>query len=260
VGIMQSGSARAGLVAAVVASAVSLAGPVSTAAADATVSVRGGDATSVVNCQNLAPDPVVQRNRCKAKAEAGTADLHDVDIYFAGEPVVQANGGGVGLISVGGGSATASAVCVNESGGVVRGRSINVCRARAQGGSVVLRNVQIVIHHEDGSTTTRRRDVFAAANRGARGNAWCASLTGSAPFCAAGAGGGDVLMHHVDVVEASGVRRTNVDLSVHGGDATAQVTCRNSSSGALVQINVCSATAKGGDALLRNVRLNVFED
>lgn len=257
--VVTSGRIRAGLAVAAAASGLSVTAAAFAAVQAETVRFDGGDAYDEVNCRNLAPDPIVQRNRCKAAAEGGHVSLQDVDIHFEAKAVLQVNGGSVDVVSVGGGDAAAAAVCINESGGTVAARSINVCRSRAQGGAVALRNVQIVIHRRDGSTVTRRRDVMAVANRAARGNATCVGLTGSAPTCDARAGGGAVEMRNVDLVESSGRTRTNVDVAVTGGDATALVHCRNSASGARVQINLCSATAKGGDAVLRNVRLHAYE-
>ena len=257
--IVLSGRVRAGLATTVAASVLSLSGSAFAGAQAETVRFDGGDAIDEVLCRNLAPDAVVQRNRCKAKAQGGEVALQNVEIHFEGPALVQVNGGGVDVVSVGGGDATAAAVCVNESGGVVAGKSVNVCRARAQGGAVLFRNVQIIVHRKNGTTTTRRRDVVAVANRPARSHVACAGLSAGTPRCDARAGGGNVEMRNVDLVESSGRTRTNVNISVTGGDATAIVLCRNSATGTKVQVNVCSATAKGGDAILRNVTLHAYE-
>lgn len=257
--LVTSGRSRAAAAAAVAVSALSVTAAAFAGAGAETVRFDGGDAYDEVQCRNLAPDAIVQRNRCKANAQGGHVNLQDVDIHFAGRAVMRVNGGDVDVVSVGGGDASAAAVCVNESGGVVAARSVNVCRSRAEGGTVALRNVQILIHRRDGSTVKRRRDIVGVAKRPARAAVACAALTGGAPTCDARAGGGAVEMRNVDLVEGSGRTRTNVNVSVTGGDATAIVRCRNSAGGARVQINVCSATAKGGDAILRNVRLHAYE-
>jgi hypothetical protein len=52
-----------------------------------------------------------------------------------------------------------------------------------------------------------------------------------------------------------------VTVSVTGGNAAATVLCSNEATGTgpRVQINKCTATAKGGDVSLQNVRLHVIE-
>ncbi len=257
--LVTSGRTRTAVVAAVAVSALAATGAAFGGAPAETVRFDGGDAFDEVLCQNAAVAPVVQHNRCQARAEGGHVSLQDVDIHFDGRAVVQVNGGEVDVISVGGGDAGATAVCVNDAGGTVTARSIDLCRSRAQGGAVTLRNVQVVLHRRDGSVVVRRRDLRAVATRPPRSEVRCASLAGVAPACDARAGGGAVEMRNVDLVERSGRTRTNIDVSVTGGDATAIVRCHNSATGVRVQINHCSATAEGGDATLRDVRLHAYE-
>lgn len=232
-------------------------GPPGARADAATVTIAGADATSTVDCRNQQPG--VQRNRCDARADGGSVTLRDVDVFFSGPTAaVQVNGGSVDVVSVGGGSASASAICVNQDGHVVGGARVSICRARAQGGKVALRNVQVVVHHANGTTTTRRRDLFAAGSRPSRHVAVCTQ--NSARDCSAGAAGGSVFMRNVTMVDrANGTTRTSVNLSVHGGDASARVFCGNFATTPSVQINKCSAIANGGDATLQNVRLHVYE-
>lgn len=252
------GRVRAGLASAVAISALSVSASALAGARTETVRFEGGDAYDEVQCRNLAPDAHVQQNRCKATARGGHVALQDVDIHFAGRAVAHVNGGAVDFVSVGGGDATAGAMCVNDSGGVSSAKSVNACHARARGGSVVMRDVQVIVHRQNGTTTTRRGNVVAVGNRPAHANVGCSGLSASTPRCDARAGGGSVEMRGVDLVEPGRTRR-GVDVSVTGGDATAIVHCRNSAGSAKVQINVCSATAEGGDAVMRNVRLHAYE-
>lgn len=224
------------------------------AVASGTVSITGADATSVTDCRNQTPGR--QINRCDARADGGSVKLQDVDIYFQGSSAdVQMNGGTVDMISVGGGSATAGAICINAPGQAQR--QTNICRAKARGGKVGLRNVQIVVHHSDGSTTTRRRDLVAVKTPLFQNAVCTGSLVSN---CNAYGDGADVFVPNVTMVNhATNETHTNVNVLVRGGDATAMVFCGNFASTPPVQINLCSATANGGDATLQNVRMHVYD-
>ena len=244
-------------------SALALAGPAYAPAA--TVTVEGADARTVVDCRNVADDgdSERQRNRCKAQAEGGEVSLKHVDIHFVrGTRGLQVNGGAVDALTVGGGNAEAGALCVNEFGEVVPGRQISLCRARARGGRVAFRRVHVEVHRRDGTREIRRRDlVFDALDaRPAHGHAVCIGRGNSEAECQAGASGGNVQMRNVDMVDrVANTTRTNIDISVTGGDASALVSCANSAAGGGVQVNRCSSSAEGGDVLLADVRFHVYE-
>lgn len=223
--------------------------------ADGDVTVIGGDAIDVVRCVNDGSGK--QRNKCRANAHGGDVVLKDVDIHFIGrDPAMRVNGGAVSVLSVSGGEATAGAVCLNESS--ERTRRLSVCRLKAQGGRVVMRGVETVLHRADGTTRKVRRDLMAVGPRPAPRHAHCIGV--SKEICDVRAAGATVAIEDVDVFDrATGVSRTAVDVLVRGGDATASVFCANFGGSGPVQMNRCSATASGGDATLRDVRLHVYE-
>jgi len=236
-----------------------------TALADVGINIAGADATDTQDCRNVAPAPRPhgsQVNLCDATATGGNASLDNVDIYFNDDSSVQANGGAVDVIHASGGNATATAVCQN-SGGSGTVHQVSICTARAAGGNVDFRNVQILIEHSDGSVSTLRRTLSALAPaRGSRVAARCIDETTALSRCDGTAAGGSMLFTDVDVVDHdAGTTRTNVDLSVTGGNATATVLCSNvaNGSGPRVQINKCTANATGGDVSLVNVRLHVIQ-
>jgi hypothetical protein len=229
------------------------------AQSSATVTFRGGDATDIVDCVNLSDSEAKQRNRCDARAEGGAADLRNVDIHIRSGGAIKVNGGTVDVVAVGGGDADAGAICINEAGRRVDAKQINLCRARAVGGKAKFEDVQIVVHQANGKTTTRRRDLVALRAPAARADVNCARES-SATSCGAGAGGGNVEMRNVDMVDRStGRTRSGVSVSVLGGKATAKVTCGNYASDVRIQINKCTARATGGNAILRGVRIHVYE-
>lgn len=230
------------------------------AQSSATVTFRGGDATDIVDCVNLSDSEAKQRNRCDARAEGGAADLKNVDIHVRSGGAINVNGGTVDVVTVGGGDAEAGAICINETGRRVDAKQINLCRARAVGGKAKFEDVQIVVHQANGKTTTRRRDLVALRAPAARIDVKCARESAAATSCGADAGGGNVEMRNVDMVDRStGRTRTGISVSVLGGKATAKVTCGNYASKVRIQINKCTARATGGNAILRNVRIHVYE-
>ena len=239
---------------------VALAGAVPADADAETVTILGTDSHAVADCLNVADgDDDRQRNRCRARAEGGTVTLENVDIHFRGRNGLEVNDGEVDAISVSGGDGEAGAICVNERGDVVDGRQISVCRARARGGRVTFRKVEILVHHRNGTTTRKRRTLVALAVRPSRRQVVCVSRGNAAADCEAMAGGARVQMRNVDLVDrASKTTRSNVDLSVTGGDASALVTCGNSTTGGAAQVNRCSSRADGGDVRLSDVRLHFY--
>ena len=225
------------------------------AVADSDVTVIGGDAEDVVRCVNDGSGK--QKNKCRAKASGGDVVLEDVDIHFTGrDAAMRINGGVVTALSVSGGDADAGAVCLNESG--ERAKQISICRLKAQGGRVAMRGVETVLHRSDGTTKKVRRDLMAVGPRPAPSHAHC--IGAGRETCDASAGGATVAIEDVNVFDrATGTTRTSVDVLVRGGDATASVFCGNFGGSGPVQMNHCAATALGGDATLRNVRLHVYE-
>jgi hypothetical protein len=254
-GNVVSGRLRLCCLAATVAVAALAAAP----SAYAGITITGANATSTVDCRNVAPGDK-QKNKCGAQAQGGDVSLKNVDIYFRGAVTMQVNGGGVSPISIGGGDATAGAVCVNEAGSMLKTKQISICRVWSQGGKVAFRNVQIAVHHKNGTTTTKRRDLLALGSKPAVTHAVCAKNGNAIARCNADASGARVGMNHVDVVDhANNTTSRDVAVSITGGDATALVHCANTASGSAVQINFCSAKAVGGDVTLQDVRLHVTE-
>ena len=258
-----SGRLRAGFAAAFASSLVAVATAYAAGedtASRAVVTLSGADAVDVVDCRNVA-EGGTQTNRCAARARGGAVSLANVDIHFRGGGM-QVNGGAVDVIAAAGGNAAAGTVCVNEAGAVVEGPQVSICLARAKGGRVAFHDVRILVHHKNGRTTTRRRNLVALAARPAPVHAVCVTRGGDRTDCDALAHGGNVEMRGVDMVDhGSNTTRSNIDVSITGGDATAVVYCANEARGGQpsVQVNRCSSTAEGGDVDLRNVRLHVYE-
>jgi hypothetical protein len=225
--------------------------------ARASIVIAGADGTDTVDCRNTAPSGS-QQNKCSARAEGGDVSLKTVDIHFDAGATLQVNGGSVDAISVGGGDASAGAVCVNDAGSMIKSKQISICRVWAQGGRVSFRNVQFIVHRSNGTTTTKRRDLFAVGSRPAMTHAVCAKRGNGIASCDADGNGAVVGMHHVDVVDrTTNTTTSDVDVSITGGDATANVFCGNSATTGSVQVNRCSATALGGDVALQDVRFFV---
>ena len=139
---------------------------------------------------------------------------------------------------------------------MVRGKRVSKCRAKARGGAVKFRNVKVILHRRDGSTTTRRRDIFALRARPSRSNTVCTTRGRADADCDASAGGGVVQMRNVNLFDRkTNERRTNISVEITGGDASACVICGSGGSG----VSKCSATAEGGDVTLEDVRLHIWE-
>jgi hypothetical protein len=253
---VSSGRHRRSAAGAVVVLALAMGYPVHAAgqAADADVVIAGGNATDRVDCRSGGTAP--GSNRCEALAEGGDVSLTNVDIHFKPGDSLQVNGGSVDAVTVGGGDATAGAVCIDESGRSVDPRQVSRCRARAQGGAVRFNNVQVILHRRNGSTTTKRRNLVALRARPTRRSAECGSQGQPSASCGANASGGLVAMRNVDMFDRrTNTTRTNISVSVRGGNASAFVICGTVGSGS----SRCSATARGGDAALQDVRLHVYE-
>ena len=252
-----AGSFRAHVAATVAVRALTATAPAGARAE--TVTIAGTDSRAVVDCSNVTDGDARRRNRCQAQAEGGGVVLEDVDIHFRGRDGLEVNGGEVDAISVAGGDGEAGAICVDEAGDVVDARQISVCRARARGGRVAFRKVEVLIHHANGKVTRKRRTLVAIAVRPARRRVVCVARGNATADCEAMAGGASVQMRGVDLVDrASGTTRADVNLSVTGGDASARVTCGNAATGGAAQVNRCSSRALGGDVRVSDVRLHFY--
>jgi hypothetical protein len=120
---------------------------------DATVNIRGGDATAISACVNLARSSAkahktVQNNFCKNKAVAvgGDVTLKDVSILVAQDSSSK-YASNKATVNIEGGDATAVAACVNVLQGSASAKQTNECAntAVARGGDVKLKDVDITI-------------------------------------------------------------------------------------------------------------------
>jgi hypothetical protein len=119
---------------------------------NATLNIRGGDATAVAACINLArgaakSHKTVQNNFCKNKASASGGDvtLKNVSILIAQDSSRYTSNRAT--VNIEGGDATAVAACVNVLQGTASAHQTNACAnsAVAKGGDVNLKNVDITI-------------------------------------------------------------------------------------------------------------------
>ncbi|CAO5189520.1 Right handed beta helix region [Frankia sp. AiPs1] len=250
---------------------------VPSSAADADINIVGGTATSAVVCGNVAEAQALaaqrritlQRSRCNANAAGGDVALRDVEITLP-----SSGGGGdddaLARLAGGGTSASAADTCArHRPAGSSGARQRNECSSSGHGGQPRLDNVTLVSHRADGSTTSRRIANLAAALP-ARGTAGAACRNVNADpdrqedDCdGSGTGGAwslrnvDVLTHNADGTTST---RRGINVTVRGGDATASIYCFNVVDGTsrVVQVNICKAAAKAGDATLSNVTIHSY--
>jgi hypothetical protein len=243
------------------------------AAATAGIDLRGGDASSSMVCGNVADAQdyadshhlAIQRNNCHPKATGGDIALVDVSIVIQAEDVhASEDNEALSELAASGGEATSDTTCVNSAAAERRGGSVqNRCWARARGGRLDLDNVTFVSHKAGKETRKLVRGLFM---RGSDGNVRtrCGRQTPAGEDareqCGAEGVGGSMDLRGVDVTEADGSVKTNVRVSVRGGNASASVFCFNyvRPGTDARQRNVCSSTSRGGNATLRNVTIHVF--
>jgi hypothetical protein len=282
------GRARAGIlaIATLAVTAGLLAGTPSGAAAsgDANIVIRGGDALSQIVCGNVAAAQtlanqrhiVLQRSHCAAAATGGSVTLENVDIYVSrsaaarnrGNPVLAALTGGVPTH----GTMTADAANCTDGRPPPPGNvQVNNCWAVAHGGRLVMRNVHSVNRSSDGRTTVRSvaaltLPIRAVSDGDGGASAYCHNIVtdplSQRDDCAGVGGAAGWSLRGVDVVlhnpDGSTSTRHGINIDISGGQATANIYCFNvtDGSGRVVQINVCSANAQGGDATLHNVTIH----
>lgn len=270
---------RAGLVAGavtVLATGLSVAAADSAAATSAAdIRIIGGNANSEVVCGNVAVAQdlaqqrhiLLQRNNCSATSNGGNVTLDNVDIYVSRSAVARSRSNAL-LVALAADrdSAADAATCADHRPSPPGSVQLNRCWAVAHGGRLVLHNTRLVNHRSDGRTTSRTVANMALSNGHGSASASCANIV-SHPLsqrddCTAGGNGADWSLRGVDVVihnpDGGTTTRRGINVEVRGGRATAGIYCFNitDGSGRVVQINVCSANAQGGDATLRNVTIH----
>ncbi len=127
-----------------------------------TLTIAGGDATALAGCLNAADtgnySSVQQKNYCKNKAYAQGGDviLKNVDIFIVQTNVADGDTSDASNtvdLTIRGGDATSLAACVNAARTGKKGNvsQQNKCKnkAYAQGGNVILKNVDITIIQEN---------------------------------------------------------------------------------------------------------------
>jgi hypothetical protein len=276
-------SVRSALVAlASVMSALSLCIPAYAAGAQASstndvgISILGGNASASIVCGNIASASdlarqrhlTLQRSNCKADATGGSVTLTDVEIFIT-QVAAAANRDNPVLKALGQSSSASSAYdrCTRTA---TPGRSTlqhNVCWAKATGGQLNLQNVSVVNHLANGSTRVQH-NPSGLLHSGSTASATCLNISpqpDERDDCRASATGAvfslnsvDVLVHNAD---GSTTPRNNVNVLVKGGNATGELYCFNvtDGNGHVVQFNLCTSTATGGDVTLHNVTINTYE-
>ncbi|MEA2515376.1 MAG: hypothetical protein QOJ59_4865 [Thermomicrobiales bacterium] len=123
-----------------------------------TITISGGDATALATCLNVVKkgNKVKQKNKCDnvAYAKGGDVILKNVSIF-----IVQTNDADGDIsdaantvdLTITGGDATALAACVNAVKDGNKVKQKNKCKntATAEGGDVILKNVDITIIQEN---------------------------------------------------------------------------------------------------------------
>ncbi|MBP2323526.1 hypothetical protein JOF56_003911 [Kibdelosporangium banguiense] len=158
--VMNRNMGRAGRGAAIAVAAVFAMGLSNPASAtqsgtfnDVKIDIHGGNAAAFSGCVNYAKasakrNKIPQSNACKnfASAAGGSVELAQVSLFVDQEGNGRTTHNNV-KIAISGGDATAVAGCVNYLQGTATPAQVDACKnaADAQGGSVKLNNVDIVI-------------------------------------------------------------------------------------------------------------------
>ena len=254
------------------------------AAADAGISIVGGDSSAKVVCGNAAAAKQLaaarhvplQRNNCAANASGGDVSLSDVDIYIsAAARTASPDNAALAALAEGSalGARTAVDVCrpvlQRSAPGGAAGRAVqrNVCSTRADAGRAHTDDTVVgVVEHADGTTTRRTFSAAGLPTLDGSATARCtnldARLLSQADTCTSTGTGGSLQLRGVTVVDhraGTATTRRNIDVTVRGGRATSELYCYNvvDGSGKVVQINICRGRAAGGDITLRNVSVHV---
>jgi len=246
-------------------------------AADAGISIVGGDSTASVVCGNVAAAKelaarrgvVLQRSNCTADSAGGDVALQDVEIYIsaAARTASPTNAAVAALASGASPHRTATDVCKKVSTRGTSGAQRNICWGKGFGGQARLAGTVVgVTHHADGRVTKRTFSASSLPVNQGSASANCANvvaeLQNQQDTCTSSGAGALFSMRNVTVVQrrsdGSSVTRTNINVTVRGGKATSTTYCFNVTDGAgrVVQINHCKGTATGGDVTLANVTIH----
>lgn len=130
--------------------------PAPTTTNNASVTIRGGDATALAACVNYAHvaskhhRKVTQKNYCDnfAAADGGNVTLTHVKIRVVQSGSTSGTTSNNATVSISGGDATAVAACLNVLQGTASAKQVNVCSndAVATGGDVTLDHTKITIY------------------------------------------------------------------------------------------------------------------
>jgi len=246
------------------------------AAADVDIRIVGGTGSAAIACGNVAAAQelarkkgiVLQKSNCTATGTGGDVTLENVDIYVSAAALALNRDNPVLAAVAGAPPGVATDKCDNHRPKPPGpGRQLNKCTAIARGGSVKLHNVKLVDRQVDGRVTTRTvAQAIAPPGNGGTAAARCTAVVDE-PLdqqddCVGTAIGGAWSMRGVDAVvhnpDGSSYTRRGITIEVRGGTGEATLHCFNVVDGAgkVVQINVCTADARGGDATLRNVTIH----
>jgi hypothetical protein len=256
--------------------------PSAGAAGDADIRITGGNASAAAVCGNSAAARtysdqrhiVLQLSRCTANADGGAANLSDVDIYVRGGAGVR-NRGNVLLAALGLGTdrlSSAADSCASHRPASGSTGQLNECFAVAHGGNLRLNNVRSVVHHADGTATTRTIaaavvPLRAPANGSGSASANCGNIVSNPVSqrddCTGTGQGANWGMNGVDadVHGPTGTQtRHGINIVIKGGSATAYVACFNilDANNHVIQVNICHANAEAGDVSLHNVTIHTF--
>lgn len=247
------------------------------ATASTDLKIVGGDAAAAIVCGNVAAADdlaqqrhiVVQHSKCTAKAVGGSVVMENVDIYLsAASLALNRDNAVLSAIGVTAAPGVATDNCDGHRPSPAPGTQLNKCWAISHGGRLTLDNVTAVSQRSDGVVTTRTvtTAVTVATSSSGSADAQCRNVAtdpvNQQDDCLGSGVGASWSMKKVDVVvhnaDGTSTTRRGVNVEVRGGNADAYVYCFNvtDGSGHVVQVNVCSATADGGDATLRNVTVH----
>jgi hypothetical protein len=258
---------------ALLAAALATAAAVNTVAvpaahADTDIVITGGGSTAKVVCGNVAAAETyarrhglrIQRTNCKAEADGGNVALSDVEVHVR-SGARSRNSDNELLRALQGRSATDTCDRRRPRG---PGIQLNRCWGTGRGGDLVLQNVRHVNHQRDGRSHSRtiaagRIDGLDLGEARAACRAVRVAGIDQQDDCIAEATAASWRLSGVDVVERGGNTRRNINIDVRGGRAEATIHCFNvADGGRVIQLNVCSSEASGGDVTLRNVTIHTY--
>jgi hypothetical protein len=246
--------------------------PAAASAAAADITILGGNASAATECGNEASGLALarqlgipsQRSDCTSSAAGGTATLSDVRIFVSSAARRRSPAAALFDSLTPGNAPLAARICDPRRAHIPGVVQLNLCRGTARGGRFTFDNVTLVDDQAAGGARTRHLGLLSVPGNSAP-QASCVDLVAK-PLqqrddCTGQSDGPSLALNGVDVTSlgSGGDTRHNINVVIRGGRAVATVYCFNvtDGSGAVVQVNNCSAQGTAGDVVLRNVTIEL---